>query len=81
MYVVLLCRSNSGRPEFCYSTLEHTLHTKVTFDITPGIPDVLYYLPERSGASEHLVEIDETDIDSMEEHCVHLTLSDPENIY
>ena len=40
---------------------------------SPGTPDVLYYLRERSGASDHLVEIDETDIDSMEEHCVHLT--------
>ena len=41
----------------------------------------MYYLPERSGASDHLVETDETDIDSTEEHCVHLTLSNPENIY
>ena len=51
------------------------------FDTTPGIPDALYYLPERSGASDHLVEIGETDIDSMEKHSVHLTLSDPENIH
>ena len=60
------------------------MKTHTTYEGDGLIPDQefqMYYLPERSGTPDHLVEIDETDIDLMEEHCAHLTLSDPENIY
>ena len=51
------------------------------FNTVAGIPDVLYYLPELSGHSEHLVELEQSEMNKMEEHCIRLNEEDEENVY
>ena len=58
----------------------HIIYGDVVSTQFAGIPDVMYCLPKRSGHSEQLVELEQSEIDKMEEHCICLSEEDEENI-
>lgn len=54
--MVLLCRTVAGRLRRRKRTLEYTSNKEISRnDTTPGVPDVLYYLPEGRGGKPDLL--------------------------
>ena len=47
-------------------------------DTIPGVPDILYYLPENSGAIDCLVRIPQDKIDEVEPQCY---MDEEDNLY
>ena len=52
---------------------------KSRFDTISGRPDKLYFLPESSGATDHIQPVDEEDFQDMSAYCHHY--SDEDNIF
>ena len=52
---------------------------KSRFDTISGRPDELYFLPESSGATDHIQSVDEEDFQDMSAYCHHY--SDEDNIF
>ena len=51
------------------------------FETLPGQPDALFFLPERQGHSDQLVEVPFADNEALEEHCMRVLEDNEDNGY
>ena len=57
MSVVLFSWNTSGGNWWSKGALEFSLHSVFTYETAGGVPDILYFLPERSNAVDCLVPL------------------------
>ena len=77
------CLSSFVRNDLNFVRVHWNTHyiRKSRFDTIPGIPDALYYLPEKQGHSDQLIEISMAEIDAFEQHCIRISETNEDNEY
>eukprot|EP00794_Sanderia_malayensis_P016254 gene16254-17896_t len=74
------CFSHLLRDDLSVHWNKHYIR-KSKFDILQGQPDTMFFLPERSGHSEQLVEVPHDEIEALEQHVVQISPDNTENEY
>ena len=77
------CFSNLLREDLKFVRIHWNTHyiRKSRFETIPGRPDMLFFLPEKNGCSDQLIEVPCDEIEAMEEHCLRISDDDNENDY
>ena len=72
------CFSKLLREALKYLRIHWNTHyiRRSRFEMLPGQPDTLFFLPERHGNSDQLIEVPFNDIEALEEHCIRISEDD-----
>eukprot|EP00794_Sanderia_malayensis_P005843 gene5843-6541_t len=77
------CFSDLLRDDLKFVSVHWNTHyiRKSRFDTLQGQPDTMFFLPERSGHSDQLVEVPHDEIEALEQHVVRISQDNNDNEY